>query len=237
MMQQIVASTAAALPEVPLLSSSQATASLLPVQSRSGGRTRLQQRQKETSRERLIAAARDAFAESSYAGAAIDDIVRRANVNRSTFYRHFDSKFAVAKALFEPFWTELFAVYGDFAPSDPPADREIAAWIDRLLVFYRGHRPYFTTIAQIESLEPEGMRWGETIRLEVIRLLAERLPAFRHAASGAASAMSRVRVRLLMIELELCVFDLAFNPEAEREATIAVLGEEFRRLASARALR
>jgi AcrR family transcriptional regulator len=202
---------------------------------RQGGRTRLQQRQKETSRERLIAAARDAFAEASYASAAIDDIVTRADVNRSTFYRHFDSKFAVAKALFESFWPELFAIYGDLTPSDPPTEAEIAAWIDRLIAFYRTHRPYFTTIAQIEALEPEGMRWGETIRLEIIRMLAARIPAFRQAASGAASARSRVRVRLLMIELELCVFDLAFNPDAERAATIAVLAEEIGRLALIRA--
>jgi AcrR family transcriptional regulator len=199
---------------------------------RAGGRTRLQQRQKETSRERLIAAARDAFAEISYAGSAIDDIVKRAGVNRSTFYRHFDSKFAIAKAMFEPFWTQLFAVYGNFVPSDPPSDAEIEAWIRRLVTFYRAHGPYFTTIGQVESLEPEGLRWGETIRLEAMRLLGERLPAFRHATSGTASSKARVRVRLMMIELELCVYDLAFNPEAEWDATIAVLGEDIRRLPS-----
>src|SRR4051812_37430042 len=82
---------------------------LLPEQPAISGRTGLQQRQKQSSREKLLAAARDAFAESSYAAAAVDDVVKRAGVNRSTFYRHFDSKFAMTKALFDSFWPGLFA--------------------------------------------------------------------------------------------------------------------------------
>jgi AcrR family transcriptional regulator len=203
----------------------------MPDPSSPGGRTRLQQRQKETSRERLVSAARDAFAESSYAAAAIDEIVKRAGVNRSTFYRHFDGKFAVAKAMFESFWPALFAVYAGFVPSDPPTDAEIEAWIERLVTFYRANRPFFSTIAQVEALEPEGISWGETIRFELMRVLGGPVPAFRQGANGNASGRSRVRARLLMIQLELCIYDLAFNPAAEREATVAVLAEELRRLA------
>src|SRR6201996_8094624 len=91
---------------------------LVPPQPRAGGRTELQQRQKQSSREKLLVAAREAFAEASYAGAAIDDVVKRAGVNRSTFYRHFDSKFAAAKALFDDFWPGLFAAYDAIRPSD-----------------------------------------------------------------------------------------------------------------------
>lgn len=196
---------------------------------RGGGRTRLQQLQRETSRERLVAAARDAFAESTYAGTVVDDIVRRAGVNRSTFYRHFDSKFAVAKAVFEPFWQELFAVYATFAPSDPPSDEQIERWIDELIAFYRDRRPFFATIGQIKSLEAEGVRWGEAVRTEVIGLLGRKLRVFRPSGEGAEAGKAAVRARLLMIELELCVYDLAFNPEADRPSTVAVLGEEIRR--------
>src|ERR1700722_3973666 len=103
--------------ETPIFDESQVPPLLVPPQPRAGGRTELQQRQKQTSREKLLVAApealaqasygraaRDAFGQASYAGAAIDDIVKRAGLNCSTFYRPFDSKFAIAKALFEQFW-------------------------------------------------------------------------------------------------------------------------------------
>ncbi len=202
---------------------------LVPPQPRAGGRTELQQRQKQTSREKLLAAAREAFAEGSYAGAAIDDIVKRAGVNRSTFYRHFDSKFAIAKALFEQFWPRLFAQYASFAPAgDLPTDEEIDRWIDGFLTLYRPNRPLLDISVQIGILEPEGTRWENTIRQENIRLLSRHIPAFRHAQADDATPDARIRVWLLLMQVELCLFDLAFNQAADRPATVRVLGEQFR---------
>ncbi len=208
-------------PEVPPL--------LAPVPPRISGRTELQQRQKQSSRERLVAAARDAFAESSYAATAIDDIVKRADVNRSTFYRHFDSKFAVAKALFDGFWPRLFAEYAAFSPSEPLRDAELADWMERLIAFYHLNQPYFNVITQIGALEPEGVRWEETIRQQVIRLLGRKVPAFSRAVADGAPPELPVRVRMLMINLEMCVYDLAFRGMIDKDASVRVLAEEFRR--------
>jgi AcrR family transcriptional regulator len=176
-----------------------------------------------------LAAAREAFAEGSYAGAAIDDIVKRAGVNRSTFYRHFDSKFAIAKALFEQFWPRLFAQYGSFAPAgEQPTDEEIDRWIDGFLTLYHPNRPLLDISVQIGILEPEGGQWENAIRQENIRLLGRRMPAFSRAQAADASPDARIRVWLLLMQVELCMFDLAFNPDANRPATVRVLGEQFR---------
>jgi len=205
-------------------------ASHSPGQRRVGGRTGLQQRQRQSSRQKLLAAAYESFAQQSYAGSAIDDIVRRAKVNRSTFYRHFDSKFGVAKALFDAFWPRLFAEYDKLARSDDPTDAEIADWAASLVVFYRANRPFFSTIGQIAALEAEGLQWEETIRLEVIRLLGQRFPAFRRASSAEAAPEARVRVRLLMLQLEMCVFEMAFHESFyDRDAVLRVMIGELRR--------
>jgi AcrR family transcriptional regulator len=218
-----------AMIETPVFDDSQVPPLLVPPQPRAGGRTELQQRQKQSSREKLLVAAREAFAQSSYAGAAIDDVVKRAGVNRSTFYRHFDSKFAIAKALFEQFWPRLFAQYASFAPSgDLPTDEEIDRWVDGFITLYHPNRPLLDISVQIGVLEPEGTRWENTIRNEVIRLLGRRIPAFKRAGADDASPDARIRVWLLVMQLELCLFDLAFNPAADRAATVRVLGEQFR---------
>jgi AcrR family transcriptional regulator len=209
-------------------STSEIPALLMPVQPTVSGRTELQQRQKQSSREKLLAAAYDAFAESSYAGAAVDDIVKRAGVNRSTFYRHFDSKFAMTKALFDQFWPGLFAQYGAVRAADPLTDADIDSWIEGLIRFYRANEPFYGIIVQIASLEPEGMQWEETIRQGVIRMLGERFPAFARASAPDASQDAKLRVRMLMIQFEFCVFDLAFSPDTDRAAIVAYLGEQFR---------
>jgi AcrR family transcriptional regulator len=201
-----------------------------PERRRIGGRTGLQQRQRQSSRQKLLAAAHESFARESYAGTAVDDIVRRAKVNRSTFYRHFDSKFAVAKALFDLFWPRLFAEYDRLARSDDPSDQEISDWVMRLVEFYRANRPLVYTIGQIAALEAEGLQWEETIRQEVIRLLGQRFPAFARASSPGASDEARVKARLVMLELEMCLFELAFEQEGySADAVVNVMIGEFRR--------
>lgn len=58
-------------------------------------------------RRRLLAAARETFAESGYANAAVADIVKRAGRAHGSFYLHFGNKEDVLKALLEEAMAEL----------------------------------------------------------------------------------------------------------------------------------
>jgi AcrR family transcriptional regulator len=185
--------------------------SLRPVIER--GPTELQQLQKRTSHEKLLEAGRQSFAELSYAGTTIDHIVSRAAVNRSTFYRHFDSKFALAQDLYTHFWPLLFAEYERLSSADPSA-AEIGSWIGHLLAFYRANKPLYLTLGQIPLLEPEGAEWEEKVRLEVIARLGRTIPAFRRATSPAESTSElRVKTRMWMLQFEHAVFRLAYREE------------------------
>jgi AcrR family transcriptional regulator len=188
------------------------------------GPTELQRLQKRTSHEKLLEAAALSFAELTYAGTTIDHVVRRADVNRSTFYRHFDSKFAVAKALFEEFWPRLFAEFDRLASSDP-VDAEIEEWITSLIVFYRANKPFYLTLGQIPLLEPKGAEWEERVRQELISRLGRRIPAFRRASSPTEStAELRIRVRMWMIQFEYGVYSLSFDDQgSDRQALMRFL--------------
>jgi AcrR family transcriptional regulator len=203
--------------------------SLRPVIER--GPTELQQLQKRTSHDKLLEAGRQSFAELSYAGTTIDHIVSRAAVNRSTFYRHFDSKFALAQDLYSHFWPSLYAEYDRLSSSDPAED-EIEAWVGHLLNFYRANKPLYMTLGQIPLLEPEGAEWDQNVRNELIRRLGEKIPAFRRASSPTeATAALRARVRMWMIQFEHGVFHLAFGNESEpdRSALMRFIVAEMRR--------
>src|SRR5438552_17829120 len=59
-------------------------------------------------RERVLRAARDAFAESGY-GVPLDDIAARAGVGPGTVYRHFPTKEALFQAVITARVTDLVA--------------------------------------------------------------------------------------------------------------------------------
>jgi len=196
------------------------------------GPTELQRLQKRTSHEKLLEAAYLSFAELTYAATTIDHIVRRADVNRSTFYRHFDSKFAVARALFAEFWPRLFAEFDRLSSSDPN-EAEIEEWISGLVVFYRENKPLYMTLSQIPTLEPEGARWEENVRSELLTRLGTRIPAFRRATSkGEATPDLRVRARIWMSNFEHIVYFLAFGDSAnpDRSALLSYIVRETRKL-------
>src|ERR687893_3211952 len=60
-------------------------------------------------RARLLEAVGRAVAEKGYAGATIDDVVRRAGVSKKTFYEHFADKEECFLAAYEAASEELLA--------------------------------------------------------------------------------------------------------------------------------
>ena len=61
----------------------------------------------QDTREALLEAARELFAEGGYAGTGIDDIAQRARVTRGALYHHFDSKQDVFRAVVERLYADL----------------------------------------------------------------------------------------------------------------------------------
>src|SRR5258705_12988246 len=75
--------------------------------------------------ERLKQAALDLMWEESYGAVTIDDICKRAEVKKGSFYYFFDSKATLAVAALERMWTEEWKPNLDakFSPSLNPIER------------------------------------------------------------------------------------------------------------------
>jgi TetR/AcrR family transcriptional repressor of nem operon len=75
--------------------------------------------------ERLKAAALDLMWEESYGAVTIDDICKRADVKKGSFYYFFESKAALAVAALEKMWTDDWKPKLDarFSPSLEPIER------------------------------------------------------------------------------------------------------------------
>jgi AcrR family transcriptional regulator len=81
-------------------------------------------RQREATRQRILAAASDVFAARGYLDANIADIIASAKVSRATFYSHFESKEAALAAVLEHFVASLAAALRPVLARTPDGARE-----------------------------------------------------------------------------------------------------------------
>lgn len=83
--------------------------------------------------DRLMTAALELIWEESYGAVTIDDICKRADVKKGSFYYFFDSKAALAVAALEKLWRDEWKPAMDerFSPSRNPVER-IRIYIDAL---------------------------------------------------------------------------------------------------------
>jgi AcrR family transcriptional regulator len=87
----------------------------------------------ERNRERLVAAAKAAFAETG-PGASLEEIARRAGVGIGTLYRHFPTRDAVIEAVYRREVEQLAAAATRLLESQAPGDA-LHEWL-RLLIDY-----------------------------------------------------------------------------------------------------
>jgi len=85
-------------------------------------------RWKANPKERLARAALELFTERGYAATTVADIVERAGLTKSTFFRHFEDKREVLFGGQE----DLVAVLGQ-SVADAPADATVLAYVEALL--------------------------------------------------------------------------------------------------------
>jgi AcrR family transcriptional regulator len=103
-------------------------------------------------RDRLIAAARAAFAERG-AEASLDDIARRAGVGPGTLYRHFPTRLALMEAVYRDGVEALCAEAQDLLTSPSPGEA-LTSWLRSFLAYVstkRGLAAALTTIAGEEK--------------------------------------------------------------------------------------
>jgi len=122
---------------------------------RAGGQM-LHTRDKEATRQRLLDAAEQVFAEKGYHGAAVDDIIRASDSSKGGFYFHFPNKQAIFLALVDALTPRLAASIDRAiaAESDPIAQLDAA--LRTVLDLFARHR----RLSKILLVEAVGLGHG-----------------------------------------------------------------------------
>jgi AcrR family transcriptional regulator len=200
--------------------------------TRSRGLSTLHQEQIEDSRKRILSAAKETFTANSYVGTTVDMIITGAGVGRSTFYKHFVSKFDVAKGILNSYVPRLHAVF-DQLPDQPDAAQALA-WLRTLMQLYRDNRDYMVLFYAVSGAEPEFFPEMMAIHNNLLRTLGTRIPAFAKASSGQPQhAHLHVRAHMhIMHAFSFCSTVVSDGWDVDVEAGLAYLGEELARFIS-----
>lgn len=120
--------------------------------------------------DRLLAVAREAFAEDGYQ-TSLDDIAKRAGVGSGTLYRHFPSREALLETVYRDDVEALAARADALAEQYPPGDA-LAAWMREQLTYVREMRGLGSAVKTMLGAAPETFTYCKDIlRTAVQRLL------------------------------------------------------------------
>jgi AcrR family transcriptional regulator len=197
--------------------------------SRAPKRVTKRDEQRDTTRARIMEAALSEFLASSYAETAVDAIAKRAGASRATYYRYFDSKLAVAQAIFEEELPNALSMWKRFSEFRDPTVADIAAWLDEFVAMLEHKRGLMSLFREFQAIEVKSIpqQWGP--RSRIIEVLAS-MPGFRRAHAEEGDGAAHVRAHLLLLTLWEFVYLVAVRGwHGGRSKGIQILAEQFHR--------
>ncbi|HLV99152.1 MAG TPA: TetR/AcrR family transcriptional regulator [Ktedonobacterales bacterium] len=117
---------------------------------RSGGRD------KDATRQRILDAAEEVFAEKGYHGTVVDDIIQKARTSKGGFYFHFPSKQGIFLALIDVLAPKLMAAVDRAIEDEDTATGKVNAALRIVLEQFSRHR----RLSKILLVEAVGLGHG-----------------------------------------------------------------------------
>jgi TetR/AcrR family fatty acid metabolism transcriptional regulator len=122
-------------------------------------------RDKEATRQRILEAAEEVFAEKGYHGAVVDDIVRTADMSKGGFYFHFPNKQGIFLALMESLTPRLISTAERAIVQETDPVARVDAALRTVLDTFSRHR----RLSKILLIEAVGLGHGFEEKLMEIR--------------------------------------------------------------------
>jgi AcrR family transcriptional regulator len=133
---------------------------------------------KQSSHEKLLAAAIKLFCKDGYAAVTIEDITAEAGVSRVTYYRHFSSKSAIALELFQQAAAQGAPRMLAIGSLDFRDRSTVVQWLTDFFVADRGMRGILGVLNQVNV---EDIGFSQSVQpfiTEMIAALGRVIPAF-----------------------------------------------------------
>lgn len=193
---------------------------------------RTQPRRRLKTRANIVEAARQVFSRTTYIQATIDDIIVEAGISRATLYQYFESKAALAMAIYDEISPEIDALMAALPELSGKDASRFEAWLWQFVDLYRRHSGVVPLLAQLQLFE-------ERYRLKIREDIESHLGILSRGGVGnldpnvddEAVVTQRVRARHLLLRIATICGDIAAGnllSPAEVDASIALAVAELR---------
>ena len=118
----------------------------------------------DATRERILEAAADVFADKGFHQAAVDDIVRASDTSKGSFYFHFPNKRGIFTALLDHLTVRLLARVEEAVAREPDAMRRLDAALQAVLSAFAQRR----RLARLLLIEVAGLGHAMDERLMAV---------------------------------------------------------------------
>src|SRR5258705_7389988 len=123
---------------------------------RGGGTAHPATRDKDATRQRLLDAAEQVFAEKGYHGAVVEDIIRASDSSKGGFYFHFPNKQAIFLSLIDALVPKLAAAIERAIAGERDPIKQMEAALSTVLLTFSRHR----RLSKILLVEAVGLGHG-----------------------------------------------------------------------------
>ncbi|MBV8964235.1 MAG: TetR family transcriptional regulator [Hyphomicrobiales bacterium] len=135
-------------------------------------------RDAQASHMRLLLAAKKEFAEKGLMGARVDEIARRAKVNKQLIYYHFGDKDGLYLAALEHAYIDIRVSERRLNLSDLPPDKAMSKLVGFTFDYVRDNREFVLLLINENMMKAKYLRRSTAARLErspLVELIAETL--------------------------------------------------------------
>lgn len=183
----------------------------------------MREQQKAQTRQLLIDAGLELFADQGYSRTTIEDITNSAGASRATFYLHFSAKWQIVYEMYERIlMPETVDYYRRLNAFGVPDRRQLQGWLEDAIGFYERHRTLLLFGDEANAVEPElaaqTAHWLDDC--------TDAMPRYLQRWEGAEREQARLRLQLLIVQLSrFAVLWVHGHWKVDRATVLAVLLE------------
>jgi AcrR family transcriptional regulator len=139
-----------------------------------------QEKRKELTREKILTAAKQVFAQKGYTGTSIAEVVKKSKLARGTFYLHFQSVEQVLNALLQEIFIDIQRYLSDLQVESLDHKNfklQLAALAKSLLSVFQNHKEIVVLLLTTMNSEPKIRTqtvWFQELMQASIRVMLDR---------------------------------------------------------------
>jgi AcrR family transcriptional regulator len=188
------------------VASGRATRAMKPTPARTATTTdgRGLRRQGLATRDKLLAAAEPALAESGYHATRVDDVVRMAGVSHGTFYLYFANMENLFRALAEKCADDAAALAESLGevPGDAAGQVTLRAWLAEYLGFYRRYGVVIRAWAENQVTDRELSKLGAMSFGRIATTLRSSIAAVDDSTGRSTAGTKAARARRVELQAD-----------------------------------